>query len=832
MPIACRFFVALLFCANVPLWAQEDASPLQFSTDINLDEQTPPQHHSVNPTALPQGQPILGRPSRIIEEKLQSVDRRQRPTYLESDQSSGRTDLETTLEGQVQLRRGDTLIRADRIDYYLPDDQLKARGNVYINRGGDVYRGPILDLKVDSFEGFFTNPDFQLNKNDGHGSAERMEFVNDKQSVAHKAFYTTCLRKTGLSWLPDWFVKAEKISLDMDKNEGYATDASIRFKGLPVVPMPDFGFPINNERRSGLLSPDYVFDSVSGFTIKAPYYWNIAPNRDLTVDTFYGAKRGLQFNSELRYLESLVPPNQGQLRFEYMPSDKLREDQRRWGYSHQHTGFVDLNGSRYALMINHNRVSDDQYWTDFSSNTTKLNSRLLPLDTGLGWGRNLFGLNVAMTARSSIYQVIQDPTNRITPPYNIVPSWNATAIKNNFGGFDWQGVTELTRFKSAREFECETNSIYCQPNVLRGLTRQQLSYPIIRPYGYVVPKLIYQARTYQFENDSLVIPNSSIYYGLNNANVTVPTVSLDAGLTFERSMSLFNRNYTQTLEPRVFYVKTPYRAQSYLPNYDSGVVDFNFATLFTENEYGGNDRVSATHMLTMGATSRLIDPTTGAEAARFGLAQRVRLSEQNVGIYPTDIPPENKLSDILMGATLNLTQKWKVDSTVQYNPETHSSSRASFGARFNPSNYRTISTSLRHQRSSPTDATRIIDTAWQWPISDLWADWGNDLGPGRGLGEDRWYSVARVNYNMTESRVMDTLMGFEYDAGCWLGRVVLERSRITTTSAVSRIMFQMEFAGFSRVGVSPFSELKNNIPKYQMLRDITNEQPSRFGRYE
>jgi LPS-assembly protein len=314
--------------------------------------------------------------------------------------------------------------------------------------------------------------------------------------------------------------------------------------------------------------------------------------------------------------------------------------------------------------------------------------------------------------------------------------------------------------------------------------------------------------------------------GASSASSVVTTFSLDSGLMFERDISYFGRNFRQTLEPRAFYVNTPYRDQSLLPNYDSGATDFNFATVYTENTFVGNDRISDSNLLTLGLTTRLLDPATGAEAARFGIAQRLRFKDQNVTL-PGGAPLADRLSDVLLGASINWDPKWAFDSTVQFNPKSEQSTQSTIGARYNPSNYRTVTAAYRYQR----DTSEQLDVGWQWPINDLWGDRGLDLGAGQGQGLGRWYSVGRLNYSLNERKLIDAIIGFEYDAGCWLGRVVLEQLQTSTSSATQRIMFQLEFVGFTRLGVSPLKTLKDNIPSYQYLREQLSS-PSRFSNYE
>lgn len=164
---------------------------------------------------------------------------------------------------------------------------------------------------------------------------------------------------------------------------------------------------------------------------------------------------------------------------------------------------------------------------------------------------------------------------------------------------------------------------------------------------------------------------------------------------------------------------------------------------------------------------------------------------------------------------------------MQYNPATEKSVRSTVSARYNPGHYRVLNMAYRFQR----DLSELVDIGWQWPINDLWGDRGQDLGPGRGQGSGRWYSVGRLNYSLQDNKLVDSIIGFEYDAGCWLGRVVLERLQTGLVSTNQRIMFQLELVGFSRLGIDPLQTLKSNIPRYQYLREQVTA-PSRFSNYD
>ncbi|PUE27767.1 LPS biosynthesis protein [Limnohabitans sp. JirII-29] len=780
------------------------------------------------------GPALTLRPSSTLQEVIPDDVRKQSPTFIQSDHLSGQTDVRTVLEGNVMIRRGNILLKADKVDYDPVEDLAQARGNVTINRSGNVYQGPALDIHLDAFEGFFTQPSYQLLKNNAYGKAERIDFIDSAHTVLHKADFTTCPRKPGPSWMPDWFFKADKITLDTDRNVGIAEGASLIFKDVPILPVPSIDFPLTEERKSGFLPPTIGVDNIGGLEYTQPYYVNLAPNRDVTFFPTYWSRRGLRLGTEFRYLESQSAgaPFGGEARIDYMEKDLLRGE-RRWGLQYKHTGLIDPSyaGGTLGLNLNLNRVSDDNYWKDFSMVNSSGVQRLLSSDAGLTWTDGVFSTSL----RAQKWQTLQDvadTSNRITPPFDRVPQFIARMQRSNVAGFDFSVQGDLTRFESNRDYECANSGLYnCAPNANRSVASLQLSRPFTNALGYVTPKMQVNSRSYQFDGG---LPNNSFYdghTGQTSASVTVPTFSLDSGMTFERKHRLFDRAWLQTLEPRAFYVYTPYRDQNYLPNYDSGSNSFNFASVFTENAFGGSDRISDSKLLTLGAISRLIDPETGAEGARFGFAQRLRMQDQRV-VIPGDSTAKSGISDILAGATLNLSRTWALDSTVQYNPKTENYIRRMVGGRYSPGSYRVINAAYRSQNNDDGSASsRQIDIGWQWPLHDLWGGADESLGEGRGLGEGRWYSVARMNYSPLDKKVVESIIGFEYDAGCWISRVVAERLQVTDGLARQRLLFQLEFVGFSRLGTNALGSLRTNVPRYQPLRQ-NSMTPSRFGNYD
>ena len=769
--------------------------------------------------ALPSA-PLALKSSPLLAESVSKEPGDEGPTFVFGDTISGRPDLETVIEGNAELRRGATSMRADRIEYYQPDDQLISTGNVRINNAGNRFEGPELQLKLDRFEGFFTTPRYRFLQNGGNGRAERVDFIDDKHFSAHRATYTTCERGNEESWKPAWEMTATRVDFDLDREVGTATGAVVRFKEVPILAFPKISFPLSDKRKSGFLPPTLGLDSLNGFEVRQPYYFDIAPNRDATFSPAIMTKRGVDLAGEFRYLE---PTYKGQLRANILPGDKLR-DRDRWSYSLQHIGAIDTGVPSIGgvgLNLNLNKVSDNDYWRDFPVATGQVTQRLLTQDATLSWNKGYFSSAV----RALKWQTLQDVNSPIIPPYDRLPQLTAAYTRVDApllgmgSGFDWSAETDFTRFSADQNLTKQSNGN-------RAFTKLQVSRPWLAPWGYVTPKVQLHASSYQFE--------SPLANGATSASRVVPTFSLDSGLTFERDASYFGRSFTQTLEPRAFYVRTPYRNQDFLPNYDSGANSFNFATVFTENAFVGNDRISDANLLTLGLTSRLLDPATGVEAVRLGVAQRLRFDDQRVSLpgigttpVPGALPVTDRVSDLLVGASVNWVPQWSFDGTVQYNPKIKASELASIGVRYNPGNYRTVSAAFRRQRN----ISQQVDVGWQWPINDLWGDKGQDLGAGRGQGGGRYYSVGRLNYSTLEKKLVDAVVGVEYDGCCWIGRVVLQRSQNSTATSSTRILFQLELVGFSRLGSSPLETLKNNVPRYQNLRDKISP-PSRFTTYD
>lgn len=747
-------------------------------------------------------------------EHLPEADRRGTPSFVYGERITGQTSVSTVVEGQAELRRHDTVLRSDRLEHRLTDNTAIATGQVRINRMGNVFEGPALTLQLDTMQGEFRQPRFELLQQSGRGDASRVDFVHENLAVAHDVRYSTCPRPPLGAWTPDWLVTASRIDFDTAEETGTATNGVLRFKGVPLLAAPWVSFPLSERRKSGVLPPTINLDNQSGLELSLPYYLNLAPNRDATLYPTLMTKRGLDLGAEVRYLE---PEFAGTWRGAFMASDRLR-NRDRWSTSVQHShALPGLAGSGpVGLRANLNRVSDDDYWRDFPRSTAVLTQRLLPSEFVLGTSAGAWSLAGGVYA----WQTLQDPLAPIVAPYDRAQLAASRAPETwHLGPLgDW-----TTRF-SADVTHFDSPQVALQAhgrNGTRSLAIARIERTWLTPGSYFKPSLQLHTRHYAFDE---ALPD-----GRRQASFALPTLSMDGGLFFERDTTLFGTAAVQTLEPRVFYTHTPARAQNLLPVYDTAIYDFNLATVFTSNPYSGHDRIADLSAVTAGLTSRLIDRDSGAELASFGLAQRRRLRDQQVNLG--EASASRRDSDVLLGGSLNWSRQWSFNSTWQYSTDLRESVRTTLGARYQPGPYRVLNAAYRVQRNVAPESEQI-DLAWQWPLGGSGGPAGADSGQASARpGPGHWYSVGRINYSVPDRKVVDLVAGFEYDGGCWIGRMVLERLQQSRNSANQRILFQLEFSGFSRIGSNPLQTLRNNIPRYQYLREEVNP-PSRFERYE
>ena len=697
------------------------------------------------------------------------------------------------IKGSAELRRLGLIVQADQIDHDSKTQQLLAQGDVRVLEGEDRYSGTKLDVNLDSKEGVFDALRYELGSG-ARGDAKRMVFQGPNQSEAQTVRYSTCPRPDAEDWRPDWVLNASSVSFDRAQQVGTAYGAVVRFKDLPILASPWLQFPLTEERMSGWLTPALSLSDVSGVEVTTPYYFNLAPNYDATLYPNYLSKRGLNMGAETRYLWS---EGSGQIRLDYMPEDRLRGSSRLGG-SWQHSQDVRISDRLWRFSLDANQVSDDNYWRDFPSAINTLSTRQLPTTFVASTGAE----NWQFSAGAYQWQTLQEP-DQITPAYDRLPelkwSWQPHWLS------DWTMAfsSELTRFN--------TDSTVVE-NGQRWLGEASVSRRWNTNSGFVEPALRLQGRHYALERPT---GRAGEWGQARRISLSVPTASVDAGLVFERDLS---GGALQTLEPRALFAYTPTVLQSGLPVYDAALKDFNFSSIFSPLEYSGNDRVADNQSLTLGATSRWLR-ASGREWLSVSAAQKIRRKAMVVTLTDGQ-PAAAGLSDWLLGGTWSESDRWTARGFAQYDDTERVLRRSTASLRYHAGAAQHVQVSYTFQR----DSSELIDLSWQYPLL------GKAASPSN-LGQAAWYSVGRTNYSVKDRRMVNLLLGAEYDAGCWVGRVAIERTQDSASSATHRLFFQLELSGFGSLGSGSIATLRDNIPDYSALRQQT-VPVSRFANYE
>lgn len=677
--------------------------------------------------------------------------------FLDADSIDGNPEQELDATGSVRLRKRGAAVFSDRLHLSFPGEQLTATGHVRFEKEGDVITGEQLFYDLQNDSGYIDKPGYSLGRYRARGNANRLVAENRNLYKIRKATYTNC--EVGDD---DWYMRVDRLELDRIRDVGVARNATVVFKGVPILYSPYLDFSLSGRRKTGLLPPTIGSTGQSGFEYTQPFYWNIAPNRDATISPRILTKRGVLLDGDFRYLE---PGIKGELRSEYLPDDR-QKNQTRYGYAWQHqqnfgngfSGGVDLQG-----------VSDDTYFTDLSDKISATSQTNLNREGDLFYDGNWWTVNT----RVQRFQTLQDPLAPVTPPYARVPQITLNMLRQTDAHLDFGMQGEYVEF--------------AHPFLLNG--RRETLYPSIsapfqNSFFYITPKIGYHTTSYSFENSNR--PNETR---------TLPIYSLDSALTFEREATLWGRAFLQTLEPRLYYVYIPFRQQDQLPDFDTALADFNLAQIFTENQFSGGDRINDANQLTAAVTSRLIDPESGNEQLRFTLGQRFYFKEQQVSLTPQ--LRDSTRSDVLAAMTGQITNHWYTDLGVQYSIEQSRVERGNAVLRYQPEIGKVFNLGYRFTRNSLEQA----DVSAEWPIGG------------------RWTGLVRYNYSVQDKRLLEGLLGLEYNAGCWAARVVLHRFASATQEYVNAMFFQLELTGLSRIGSSPLELLRQNISGYEKTND-------------
>jgi len=692
------------------------------------------------------------------------------PVTIDAERIDGIGQLEVSARGAAEINQGDLTIFGDYLKYNQEFGRIDADGGVRLQLGTDRFSGPRLRYSTLDDTGTLDETRFSTQGDlPAHGSAQSVEFLGRQKYRLKDAIYTTCRPDK-----EDWTIEAEELDLNYETEVGTAHKARLRFYDTTILYGPYASFPLESRRKTGLLTPYYSHSSTRGLETGIPFYLNIAPEFDDTVTPVLMTKRGALLKNDFRYLQKGYA---GELRLEYMPEDSLLKRDRS-GVSWQHSQTFNPH---LTAAVDYNKVSDDRYFIDLSSQVRQVSIGNLQQDAYTVYSNTINGNPYSLLARVQRFQTPQDPLAPIVPPYAREPQLNFSTSANDIaGGLDSALGAEYVRFT--------------HPTLVQGsrvAMNPTLSLPVLAPGWFFTPKV--GAHYAGYSIDSVNAPPGIA----SSPAMSVPWMSLDTGLVFERPTSWFGNELSQTLERRLFYVYAPFRNQDQIPVFDTALADFNFAQLFSENRFTGGDRFGDANQVTAAITTRFLQQG-GQERLRATFGQRFYFSDERVGLTPESTLRTSRTSDFLASIGGRLTRATSFDATTQYDRQDQRFERYSISGRYNPELAKVVSASYRFN-ADPLNPLRQIDISGQWPFA-------------RG-----WYAVGRYNYSLLDKRLVEGVAALEYNAGCWVLRLAVQRLQAAAQVASSSFFFQLEFTGVGQVGTDEIvTLLKRNVPGYSV----------------
>jgi LPS-assembly protein len=712
----------------------------------------------------------------------------------------------------VRMVRADQVLQADDVTYNSDSTAYDARGDVRYQEAGMLLRADRMTGTTTPNQGDADHVTYQLLQSRGNGVADHATVMDPQHGRLRLATYSTC--DVGKH---TWEFRAKTINLNKDTGVGVARSGTMRFKGVPFMYLPYFTFPLDDRRKSGFLYPSFGSSSHSGTYFSIPYYLNLAPNYDATIEPRYYSDRGAMLAGEFRYL---LPKSNGTFYAEYMGHDKGPED--------DFAGVSDRDGSdkRYLVQItnatqiapgwnfaaNINRASDNQYFRDFGNDLYSSAVGILTSSAYVSTG----GRYWSATLGADDYQNVDAGLPNWVEPYQRLPRATFNADVPVLSWLDAGVDTEAVYFRKTDRAPLSTQ--------LDGKRLDIAPYVAADFAGaawFVRPRLEYRYTGYQLDNR---------YYKTSFADRTpsrsVPIASLDTGLIFDRPTSLFGTSYTQTLEPRLYYLYVPYRNQDKLPTFDTNEMSFDFWQLFTTNRFAGADRQMDANNVTLALTTRLLDDT-GVERVSAGIGQIRYLSDQKVqmpGVAPTDFNGSNYVAQL----GIQLNDKWRLNSSYQWNPNKRQSpyldaSTATVVEQGHDTDLATVQIqrrlkgdgifnfSYRYRRN----VMEQFDTSVVYPVSDRWRALARWVFARRDVLPVTTNGVTFTTFTFSH-RTLEAAAGVEYDSCCVafrvLGRHYVQDYTRRTNNA---LMFEIEFKGLGSLNPQSGQYLRRAILGYQ-----------------
>lgn len=647
---------------------------------------------------------------------------------IASDRSKAEMGKQAIFTGDVVFSQGDRHIAADEAILDQATEQFDANGNLVFQDSNFTVTADSLQAQMRSNRATLKGAQYWLHGQQVHGDAEKLQITINNNLILTNTNFTTC-PPDNVSWL----LEAEKIKINSEEEWGEIWNAKLRVADIPVFYIPYMTVPVSDKRKTGFLYPSFSTSTTNGFEVSAPYYWNIAPEYDLTFTPNYMTNRGLFTKTEFRYLAGEA--QNGRLNFEYLGSDRMiGGSPNRYLYNWQHQGAIDKN---WRVLTNFTEVSDNNYFNDLKSDVNRATDNQLSRIGEVSY----FERDWDISTRVQDIKVLGEDEK----PYQVMPQVNFNYRAADFwNNLDFGFNSELTNFAHQDDDVNTATRLHMAPS---------LTLPIHGPSGSLTSQLkLMQTNYWQDKN------NTKFDTLDDTVSRTIPQVRINGQINFERFTELFEQNYRQTLEPQFQYLYVGYEDQRGIGIYDTAQLQDDYFGLFRDRRFSGLDRIADANQVTLGITTRFFDDHN-QEATKFSLGQIFYLQDSKLG-YEDNIFEQNQSTSVLAAELdTRLSQDWYLGAAIQYDTNTSDNKKTEVTLDFRPEANKLLQLSYRYVpdllNSNTNDLVNISQAGVRgaWPINDSLYFVGN------------WY------YDLNESRSIETYTGFQYESCCYAIRL-------------------------------------------------------------
>lgn len=751
---------------------------------------------------------MLGVPS--YNRPLIKGDTNNLPVTINADHAKGNYPDDAVFTGNVDINQGNSRMQADEVQVHQqqPEGQTEpvrtvdALGNVHYDDNQVILKGPKGWANLNTKDTNIWDGNYQMVDRQGRGTADVMkQRGQNRYTILDNGTFTSCLPGSNT-----WSVVGSEVIQDREEQVAEIWNARLKLGPVPVFYSPYLQLPIGDKRRSGFLIPNAKYSTSNYFEFYLPYYWNIAPNMDATITPHYIHKRGnTQWQNEFRYLSQA---GEGLIEFDYLPSDKVYEDEHptegdrhRWLFFWQHTGVLD---KVWRFNANYTKVSDPNYFNDFSSKYGSSTDGYATQILSVGYAVENFDATVS----TKQFQVFNRNNSN---SYSAQPQVDVNWYHNDLGPFDFRVYGQAVNFVNTNKNNPESTRLHLEPT---------LSLPVSNDWSSLNTEVKLLATHYQQTNiDTFNAANANAQTGRSydaNVNRVMPQFKADGKLVFERDMD-WAAGYTQTLEPRAQYLYVPYRDQSHINNYDSSLLQSDYSGLFRDRTYGGLDRIASANQVTTGLTTRIFD-NAAVERFNVSVGQIYYFTESRTGDDNINWEKDNKTGSLVWAGDTywRISDRWGLRGGVQYDTRLDNIANSSSALEYRRDENRLLQLSYRYASPEYIQATlpefaaadqfkkgiSQVGTAASWPIAD------------------RWSLVGAYYLDTNTKKPADQMVGVQYNSCCYAIRLGWERKLNGWENDQSKyekvIGFNIELRGLSsNYGLGTEEMLRSNILPYR-----------------